>query len=44
MTEIPEQFAARVQAAADHEGRLPVPPQAMWDIFPFGPRACAPCP
>ena len=35
MTDTPEQFAARVAAAADADGRLPVPPQAMWEIFPF---------
>jgi diadenosine tetraphosphate (Ap4A) HIT family hydrolase len=35
VTDSPEQFAARARAAADDEGRLPVPPQAMWDIFPF---------
>ena len=31
----PEQFEARVRAAADPEGRLPVPEQAGWEIFPF---------
>jgi diadenosine tetraphosphate (Ap4A) HIT family hydrolase len=35
VTDTPEQFAARVAAAADAEGRLPLPAQAMWEIFPF---------
>ncbi|MDQ3432989.1 MAG: hypothetical protein M3467_12395 [Actinomycetota bacterium] len=34
----PEQFAERVRRAADDEGRLPVPPQAGWEIFPFTPE------
>ena len=35
----PEQFDARVRAAADAQGRLPVPEQAGWEIFPFEPAA-----
>ena len=31
----PEQFYDHVVAYADAEGRLPVPPQSMWEIFPF---------
>ena len=31
----PEEFYARCVAAADAEGRLPVPAQSMWEIFPF---------
>lgn len=37
MPETPQQFHARALAAADSEGRLPVPAQAMWEIFPFEP-------
>ena len=35
----PEEFSARVTAAADADGRLPVPDLSMaeWDIFPFEP-------
>jgi diadenosine tetraphosphate (Ap4A) HIT family hydrolase len=33
--ELPENFHARAVAAADEQGRLPVPEQAMWEIFPF---------
>ena len=35
--ETPEGFHARVAAATDDEGRLPVAIEAMpgWDIFPF---------
>ncbi len=35
MPESPESFHARAVAAADEQGRLPVPEQAMWEIFPF---------
>ena len=35
MTLSPEQFYERVLAYADAERRLPVPPQSMWEIFPF---------
>lgn len=35
MTDTPEEFFRRVRSAADAEGRLPVPAQAMWEIFPF---------
>lgn len=31
----PQQFYDRALAAADVEGRLPVPEQSMWEIFPF---------
>jgi len=31
----PEEFYARCLAHADAEGRLPMPDQSMWDIFPF---------
>ena len=30
-------FSDRVRAAADEQGRLPLPAQAMWEIFPFEP-------
>lgn len=30
-----EEFYARCLAAADAEGRLPLPAQSMWEIFPF---------
>lgn len=33
----PQDFYAHVRAAADSKGRLPVPEQAMWEIFPFEP-------
>lgn len=39
MPESPEQFLARVRAAEDADGRLRVPPMAMWEIFPFEPDA-----
>lgn len=29
------EFYARVVAAADSDGRLPLPEQSMWEIFPF---------
>jgi hypothetical protein len=35
VTETPDEFYARALAHADAEGRLPVPPQSEWDIFPF---------
>ena len=31
----PEEFYARALAHADAEGRLPMPQQSMWEIFPF---------
>lgn len=31
----PEEFYARCLAHADAEGRLPLPAQSMWEIFPF---------
>lgn len=31
----PDEFYARVVATLDAQGRLPKPPQAGWDIFPF---------
>lgn len=31
----PEEFYERARAHADDEGRLPLPPQSEWDIFPF---------
>lgn len=31
----PQEFYDRCVAAADPEGRLPMPAQSMWDIFPF---------
>ena len=33
----PQQFRDRVVAQADPEGRLPVPGQSWWEIFPFEP-------
>ena len=33
----PDEFFARAMAHADAEGRLPVPAQSMWEIFPFEP-------
>jgi diadenosine tetraphosphate (Ap4A) HIT family hydrolase len=33
----PEEYYARALTAADAEGRLPVPDQAGWEIFPFEP-------
>jgi hypothetical protein len=35
MPDTPEEFYARCLAAADPEGRLPMPDQASWEIFPF---------
>lgn len=35
MPDTSDEFAARVRAAADDQGRLSVPAQAMWEIFPF---------
>lgn len=35
MTDSRQQFAARARAAADDDGRLPVPPAALWETFPF---------
>lgn len=35
MTDTPDEFYARVRAHADAEGRLPLPAQSMWEIFPF---------
>lgn len=35
MAETPEQLYARVCAASDAAGRLPVPDVASWDTFPF---------
>lgn len=34
----PEDFFARAMAHADPEGRLPLPEQSMWEIFPFEPE------
>jgi diadenosine tetraphosphate (Ap4A) HIT family hydrolase len=31
----PDEFYARVRAHADADGRLPLPAQSMWEIFPF---------
>ena len=31
----PSEFYERARAHADADGRLPVPPQSEWDIFPF---------
>lgn len=31
----PDEFYARALAHADDEGRLPLPEQSMWEIFPF---------
>ena len=33
----PEEFYARCLAHADADGRLPLPAQSMWEIFPFEP-------
>jgi diadenosine tetraphosphate (Ap4A) HIT family hydrolase len=33
----PEEFYAHALTAADSEGRLPIPDQAGWEIFPFEP-------
>ena len=35
MTRTPQEFYQRAVAAADAEGRLPVPEQTGWEIFPF---------
>lgn len=32
-------YTERVRAAADDQGRLSLPAQAMWDIFPFEPAS-----
>lgn len=32
-------YSDRVRAAADGQGRLPLPEQAMWEIFPFEPAS-----
>ena len=37
MTPTPQDFHERAIAVADAEGRLPLPEQAMWEIFPFEP-------
>jgi hypothetical protein len=37
VTPSPQDFHDRAVAAADAEGRLPLPEQAMWEIFPFEP-------
>ena len=37
MTPTPQQYYDRAVAAADDEGRLPIPEQSMWEIFPFEP-------
>jgi hypothetical protein len=31
----PDEFYARIRAHADADGRLPLPAQSMWEIFPF---------
>jgi hypothetical protein len=35
----PQDFYDRVRAFADDEGRLPLPSQSMWEIFPFAPES-----
>jgi diadenosine tetraphosphate (Ap4A) HIT family hydrolase len=35
MPQTPDEFYARALDHADAEGRLPVPEQTMWEIFPF---------
>ena len=35
MIESAQQYHERAVAAADAEGRLPLPAQSMWEIFPF---------
>jgi diadenosine tetraphosphate (Ap4A) HIT family hydrolase len=35
----PDKFYARALAHADAEGRLPMPEQTMWEIFPFEPES-----
>jgi hypothetical protein len=37
--ETAEEFYARAVAHADGEGRLPLPEQSMWEIFPFEPES-----
>jgi diadenosine tetraphosphate (Ap4A) HIT family hydrolase len=37
MPETPEELFTRATAATGPDGRLPVPPSAAWDIFPFEP-------
>jgi hypothetical protein len=37
VTPSPQDFHHRAFVAADAEGRLPLPEQAMWEIFPFEP-------
>jgi hypothetical protein len=39
MTPSPQVFHDRAVAAVDAEGRLPLPEQAMWEIFPFEPES-----
>lgn len=39
MIETAQQFYERAVAAADGEGRLPLPTQSMWEIFPFEPES-----
>lgn len=34
----PEEFYARCRAHADADGRLPLPDQSLWEIFPFEPE------
>ncbi len=38
MGETPDEFYARALAAADADGRLPLPEQSMWEVFPFEPE------
>jgi hypothetical protein len=35
MAESAEELYARVMAAADEDGRLPLPPVAEWETFPW---------
>jgi len=37
VTATPDQFYARVRAAADDEGRLPLSRMTAWEVFPFEP-------
>jgi diadenosine tetraphosphate (Ap4A) HIT family hydrolase len=39
VTDTPEEFYARIVAHADAGGRLPLPTQSMWEIFPFEPES-----
>lgn len=39
MLETPQEFYERALASADVEGRLPLPDQAMWEIFRFEPES-----